>query len=375
MKYDKVSLKELIIIKNGKDHKTLKDGKYPVYGSGGIIRYAEKYLYNKESVLLPRKGTLNNIQYADKPFWTVDTCYYTEVNTDKVIPYFLFRNLRQFDIEVLNTGSAIPSMTFDKYYSIQVALPNLEKQQKIVDILKPYDNLIENSQKQIELLEEAAQRLYKEWFVDLHFPGNESISIIDGIPEEWNYKLVSDFGKVITGKTPSTSKREYYNGNIPFVTIPDMHEKVFPLVTEKTLTKLGADSQKNKYLPKNAVIVSCIATVGLVNIAVEPCQTNQQINSIVLYDDNNLYFFYESMKRIKSLLDGVGSSGATMTNVSKTKFSNIKVLYPTEDLVYKYNQFCKPIFDKILVLSKSILLLEQMRDRLLPKLMSGEIEV
>lgn len=375
MIYEKVSLKELITIKNGKDHKALKDGRYPVYGSGGIMRYVEKYLYDKESVLLPRKGTLNNIQYADEPFWTVDTCYYTEVNTDKVIPYFLFRNLRQFDIEALNTGAAVPSMTFDKYYSIQVNLPELKTQQKIVDILKPYDDLIENNQKQIKLLEEAAQRLYKEWFVDLRFPGYESVEIVEGVPQGWKYKVVSDFGEVITGKTPSTSKDDYYGGNIPFVTIPDMHGNVYPLITEKSLTKLGADTQKNKYLPKNSVIVSCIATVGLVNIAVEPCQTNQQINSVILNNDDDLYFFYESMLRIKALLDGVGSNGATMTNVNKTKFSNIKVLYPTENLVIKYKDFCSPIFEKILALSKAVIKFEQARDRLLPKLMSGEIEV
>ena len=211
--------------------------------------------------------------------------------------------------------------------------------------------------------------------MDLRFPGYEDVEIVDGVPKGWLYKRVEEFGDVITGKTPSTSKNEYYGGNIPFVTIPDMHGNVFPLITEKTLTKAGAETQKNKYLPANAVIVSCIATVGLVNIAIEPCQTNQQINSVILHDDNNLYFFYESMKRIKALLDGVGSNGATMTNVNKTKFSNIKVLYPTEDLVLKYNEFCKPIFDKILALYKAMLISEQSRDRLLPKLMSGEIEV
>ena len=154
-----------------------------------------------------------------------------------------------------------------------------------------------------------------------------------------------------------------------------MHGKVYPLITEKTLTKAGADTQKNKFLPAKSVIVSCIATVGLVNIAVEQCQTNQQINSVILYNEDDLYFFYESMLRIKSLLDGVGSNGATMTNVNKTKFSNIKVLYPTEDLIVKYESFCLPVFEKILVLSKEIIKNEQARDRLLPKLMSGEIEV
>lgn len=122
-------------------------------------------------------------------------------------------------------------------------------------------------------------------------------------------------------------------------------------------------------------MVSCIATVGLVNIASEPCQTNQQINSVILKDEQDLYFFYSAMKRIKALLDGVGSNGATMTNVNKTKFSSIKVLYPTGNLVEQYYKFCSPLFDKVLALSKEILKLQQARDRLLPKLMSGEIEV
>ena len=249
------------------------------------------------------------------------------------------------------------------------------KQDKIANILSAYDDLIENNQKQIKLLEEAAQRLYKEWFVDLHFPGYEDTEIIDGVPEGWSKRCVSDFGEVITGKTPSTAKTEYYGGNIPFVTIPDMHGQVFPLTTEKALAKAGADTQKGKYLPKNTVIVSCIATVGLVNIATETCQTNQQINSVILTKERDLYFFYESMKRIKALLDGVGSNGATMTNVNKTKFSNIKVLYPTEELVTSYYDFCLPIFDKILNLSVAMQDAQQSRDRLLPKLMSGELEV
>ena len=256
-----------------------------------------------------------------------------------------------------------------------VLYPPKKTQDRIASILEQYDDLIENNKKQIKLLEEAAQRLYKEWFVDLHFPGYENVEIVDGVPEGWSYKRVDEFGEVITGKTPPTSKAEYYGGSIPFVTIPDMHGNVFPLETEKTLTNAGANTQRNKYLSVNSVIVSCIATVGLVNIASEPCQTNQQINSVVLHDDIDLYFFYESMKRISALLDGVGSNGATMTNVNKTKFSSIQILYPRDDLVKRYYAFCKPIFDKILGLSKVILESKQARDRLLPKLMSGEIEV
>ena len=297
-----------------------------------------------------------------------------EVNPEFLV-YYLLSPQQQYELLGTANGVTVAHVNLPVIRNLPINIPERCVQDKIANILSSFDNLIENNQKQIKLLEEAAQRLYKEWFVDLRFPGYEGTEIVDGVPNGWRYREVSDFGEVITGKTPSTSKSDYYGGNIPFVTIPDMHGKVYPLITEKTLTKAGADTQKNKFLPAKSVIVSCIATVGLVNIAVEQCQTNQQINSVILYNEDDLYFFYESMLRIKSLLDGVGSNGATMTNVNKTKFSNIKVLYPTEDLIVKYESFCLPVFEKILVLSKEIIKNEQARDRLLPKLMSGEIEV
>lgn len=157
--------------------------------------------------------------------------------------------------------------------------------------------------------------------------------------------------------------------------IPDMHNCVYPITTETTLTVEGANTQKNKYISKNSIMVSCIATVGLVNIAVDDCQTNQQINSIVLNNEEDLYFVYSSMKRLKALLEGVGSNGATMTNVNKTKFANLELLYLEDKIVKLYYDFCEPIFKKIYSLSLGIVELSQMRDILSPKLMSGEIEI
>lgn len=256
-----------------------------------------------------------------------------------------------------------------------IPFPSKESQDNIASILEKYDDLIENNQKQIKLLEEAAQRLYKEWFVDFRFPGYENAKFIDGIPEGWRKQKISDFGEIKTGKTPSTTKESYYGGHIPFVKIPDMHNCIYPIATEATLTTEGANTQKNQFIPKNSIMVSCIGTVGLVNISTEPCQTNQQINSIIPSDEKDLYYVYSTMKRLKALLEGVGSNGATMTNVNKTKFGNLEVLYPNDDLKNKYFNNCKAIFEKIFVLSVGIEKLTQARDRLLPKLMSGEIEV
>ena len=264
----------------------------------------------------------------------------------------------------------------DIFGQIEIVVPNIEKQKKIGRTLFLYDDLIENNQKQIKLLEEAAQRLYKEWFVDLRFPGHENTKIVDGVPEGWNECTVESFGTVITGKTPPTSNKEYYtNGKVPFVTIPDMHNVVYPLKTEKRLTIEGAQTQKNKYIPPNSVMISCIGTVGLVSIATEVCQTNQQINSIILNNEDDLYFFYESMLRMKDLLDGLGSNGATMTNVNKSKLEKLIIISPSKDIVKQYNDVCKPLFESALNLSRKNVYLKNMREALLPKLMSGEAEI
>ncbi|WP_448947428.1 restriction endonuclease subunit S [Lachnoanaerobaculum sp.] len=292
------------------------------------------------------------------------------------IYYFLSQDKIRTELASKATGSANQANISPTHIKeIVLGYVNVETQIKISHILSAYDDLIENNQKQIKLLEEAAQRLYKEWFIDLRFPGYENVEIVDGVPEGWQYKKVSSLGSVITGKTPSTAKSQYYGGEVPFIKIPDMHKGVFPLVTEITLSLEGANSQKNKFIPKNSIMVSCIATVGLVNISVEDCQTNQQINSIVLADERSLYYLYFAMKDLKSLLDGVGSNGATMTNVNKEKFSNLSILYPDTLLLEKYYEYSKPLFDKILNLSKNINCLTEARERLLPKLMSGEIEV
>ena len=113
MELKKYKLRKLVEIKNGRDHKELKDGMYPVYGSGGVMRYVDTYLYDKPSVLLPRKGTLDNIQYVNKPFWTVDTIYYTEINKELVNAYYLYNYLKLLDLSNLDTGTGVPSMTFD----------------------------------------------------------------------------------------------------------------------------------------------------------------------------------------------------------------------------------------------------------------------
>lgn len=183
-------LSDLVKIKNGKDHKMLSNGKYPVLGSGGIMRYVDKFLYDKPSVLLPRKGTLDNIQYCDMPFWTVDTLYYTEVNTNLANPYYLYRYLSLLDLSNLDSGTGVPSMTFDNYYGLKIFLPNIEKQTKIAQILQTLDKKITINRQINQNLEAMAKLLYDYWFVQFDFPNeNGKPYKSSGGKMVWNKKI------------------------------------------------------------------------------------------------------------------------------------------------------------------------------------------
>lgn len=144
-------LSELITVKYGKDHKKLNDGNFPVYGSGGIIRYAEKFLYNKESVLIPRKGSLNNVMYVDEPFWSVDTMFFTEMKIANIAKY-VFHFLKDKNLVLLNTGSAVPSMTTDILNSMIIKIPTPEQLNNFENIISPLYEMIKHNLKQIKNL-------------------------------------------------------------------------------------------------------------------------------------------------------------------------------------------------------------------------------
>ena len=147
-----VSLGEIVNIKYGKDHKHLKDGDYPLYGSGGIMRHVEKPLYQKESILIPRKGTLGNLFFIQEPFWSVDTIFYTEIDDTKVFPIYLYYQLKRFNLANLNVGSAVPSLTTKVLNAIKLEIPIIEKQKKTVDSLIVLNKKVLNNLSQIETL-------------------------------------------------------------------------------------------------------------------------------------------------------------------------------------------------------------------------------
>ena len=159
--YIELELGEILKIKNGSDYKKFNIGNIPVYGSGGIINYIDTYIYDKESVLIPRKGSIGNLFYVDKPFWTVDTIFYTVIDKDVVIPKYLYYYLSKMNLEKLNTAGGVPSLTQTVLNKILIPLPPLEEQQRIVDILDRFDKLCNDISEGLSAEIEAKQKQYE----------------------------------------------------------------------------------------------------------------------------------------------------------------------------------------------------------------------
>lgn len=218
-------------------------------------------------------------------------------------------------------------------------------------------------------LEQQAQALFKAWFVDFELFNKTK-------PSDWTYGTIQDLAsEIVCGKTPSTKKKEYYGEDIPFITIPDMHNSVYTVKTERSLSLLGADSQPTKTLPKNSICVSCVGTAGLVTLVSTPSQTNQQINSIIPKKNVSPYFVYLLMKTKSDEINKYGQSGSTIVNLNKTQFAKLECIIPSTESLNEFNDLLEPLFNKILINMKESIVLSDLRDTLLPKLMSGELDV
>lgn len=278
-------------------------------------------------------------------------------------------------LSLVAKGSAYPAVDTNDFKKAKVSIPDLPTQQRIADILSTYDDLIENNNKRIALLEKAAQELYKEWFVRFRFPGHETTRFVNGLPEGWEIKKLADYGRIETGKTPPKEEPENYGDEIMFIKTPDMHGNTFVIETEERLSKRGHDSQPKKLLPPNSIMVTCIGTGGVVAINAEQGHTNQQINSIILNDMTQLEWLYFTCKSLKETIELFGATGATMTNLSKGKFEKLKVLDPGKSLIECYHKKTSDLLYMIKTLMYQNKNIAMQRDLLLPRLMSGKLEV
>lgn len=342
----------------------------------------------RNDVVLTTRGTVGNTAfYSNKIHYDVvrinSGMIIFRPDTKNIDPCFLYNALRsevfKKQVDSFKSGSAQPQLPIGTLNHIKLPFPPLPTQRKIAGILSAYDDLIENNNKRIKILEEMAQKLYKEWFVDFKFPNHENTKFVESelgrIPEGWAVAVLKDFGAIHTGKTPSTKNPKNFGNFMPFIKTPDMHGGIFCIKTGEYLSEIGAMSQKNKILPPDSICVSCIGTVGVVAITTEESQTNQQINTIVLIDTGKREFLYFALCGLKETIAQYGSIGATMANLSKGKFEELKIVSPKNELIYQYSDIMKPAFENIKYLAYKNENLRKTRDLLLPRLISGELSV
>ena len=253
---------------------------------------------------------------------------------------------------------------------MEVDIPeDVQTQKKIARYLEMIDDKIELNNKINENLLEQAQAIYTSWFIN--YEPFEGIK-----PVAWKDGTINDLAtKIICGKTPSTKKKEYYGGDTPFITIPDMHSCVYNVSTERYLSAAGVASQPQKSLPHNTVCVSCIGTAGLVSLVSKESQSNQQINSIIPKEGISAYYIYLLMQTLSETINKLGQSGSTIVNLNKTQFGKIQVIIPSKHVLQEFDSLCKPLFETILLNQKQNINLAELRDTLLPKLMTGELDV
>ena len=280
---------------------------------------------------------------------------------------FLFYLLKYYSKQLSNNGNGtvFSSINRNEIYNLEINIPTNEiVQRKIAKILSDIDKKMELNNKINNNLEEQAELIFNNYFLE-----NSSSNILK------EDKLFILSKEIICGKTPSTKNKEFYGTNIPFITIPDMHNKVYIDSTERLLSFIGADSQKNKYLPINTICVSCIGTAGLVSLTSKLSQTNQQINSIIPKTKELTYYIYFLMRNLKDKINLIGASGSTFCNLNKKDFSNILVPIPKDDILKQFYYICLPIFENIKNNQIENEKLNNLKNYLLPKLMNGEIDV
>lgn len=399
MQYRICTITDLGAIGRGKSkHRPRNDsilygGQYPFIQTADVkkaILHLNEYsqTYNEVGLnqsKLWKKGTLcftiaANI--AESAILDIDACFPDSVVgfipfecvADTGYVKYLMDELKLY-FQQISKGTTQDNLSLEKICRVKLQVPDYKIQKKIAFILSSYDNLIENNNKRIKLLEQMAENLYKEWFVRFRFPGYENAEFENGIPKGWDIKRLSEYGRIETGKTPSTEETENYGGDIMFIKTPDMHDNMFVIQTEEKLSEQGHRTQPKKLLPANSISVSCIGTGGVVAINAEPAHTNQQINSIILNDINELEWLYHTCKSLKKTIEMFGATGATMTNLSKGKFEKLKVIDPGIDLILAYHRKTRVMFDEIKSLMYKNQNLAKQRDLLLPRLMSGKLEV
>lgn len=325
-----------------------------------------QYIVNKNDIVITVVGaSVGDVGYVSEDLdgynLTENAVRLTEFDESVNSLYLLYLLNSQTYWEIMQSiagGSAQPKLGIYKVESIPLELPTLDVQNSIVKSISSYDNLIENNQKQIKLLEESAQRLYKEWFIDLRFPGHENVENVDGAPEGWSYKALKEVSILKAGgdkprKFSKTLDREHF----------------IPVYSNGTVDDGLYGYTDSAEIIDDSITISARGSVGYTCIRREPYVPIVRLISIIPRTIDVIYLFLYLKNK------SFDSNGAAQQQLTIPMVRDFKVLIPSKEVLILFLEVMNPIFDKIDILKQQLMGLTEARDRLLPKLMRGEIEV
>lgn len=332
-------------------------------------------LIPENSVIVAMYGqgdTAGRVAINKIPLATNQACCNLVIDEEKADYQFVYYALSTLydKLVSLKNGGAQPNLNAGIIKAIEIPLPTLETQRRIASILSAYDDLIENNQKQIKLLEEAAQRLYKEWFVDLRFPNHENTPVVDGVPEGWDNGELGDIA-IDSGKNEKKENRDYYSYYLPIDCLP----KKSLAYTDKNEVSLAESSLVG--FEKNDVLFGAMRPY-FHKVVVARDKGLTRSTCFVINSKSQEYWAYLLMLLFSGdTIDYATkiSVGTTMPYVRWKDFVQMPILIPSKEICVKYQNIILPIINDISTLAISCEKLKEARDRLLPKLMSGELEV
>jgi type I restriction enzyme S subunit len=293
--------------------------------------------------------------------------------------YLLLGDEVQGKIQSLSGGATVAHLNMVEIRKMELpTLPSLPTQQKIGTILSAYDDLIENNTQRIKILEEMAQVIYREWFVNFRFPGHESVprvpSSLGEIPQGWEAIAFTEIADVLSGGTPKTGTPEYWDGDIPFFTPRDAPDCFYVEVADKHVTELGLSKCASQLYPPDTVFITARGTVGKVALPSVPMAMNQSCYALLGKPGvSQRFLFLMTLQQVEYLKTNTG--GATFDTIVVDTFRRMQIAKPPNSLIAAFTRNVDAVFEQVNTLQRQIQNLRRTRDLLLPRLLSGQIDV
>ncbi len=400
MKWTKTKLGEFAPFVYGKGLPQAKriEGEIPVYGSNGIVGTHSEAFVKEPAVIIGRKGSVGEVHLSKGQSWPIDTAFFAlgSQNTDLKFLYYLLKTLPITS----NSDSAVPGLNRDFAHSLEILVPEIRGQIVIGEILANLDAKISANENLSRTLEGIAQTIFKSWFVDFDpvkakmsgeklagmeaaiaglFPNSMEESEIGLIPSGWNVKPAAELFEVGIGRTPPRKEPQWFcNGTegIPWVSIRDMGTfETYSHGTNEGLTQAAVDKFKVPVVPENTVLMSFKLTVGKLCISDTDLVTNEAIAHFKISQNSPLNTFYTYLSLSNLDMGSLDSTSSIGTATNSGVIKQIRFLVPPQELLGNFHNKVSPIFSQLKILRKQTTNLVLLRDALLPRLISGELQI